>query len=343
MKIVNAWICQIDENKIEPIFGDIEISEGKIYNIISKDINDESNSAQSLTNAINAHGRVVTIPNVNYHDHIYSSLAKGLRLEGDFSNFYNILKNLWWKLDLLLDEDMIRASAQMTAIESIKKGITYIIDHHSSPHASENSLRTISEELENLGLRNILCFESTDRNGRELKEEGIKENINFLENYITENSKSMLGLHASFTLDDDTLKKAAELIREHDWSIHVHLCEDLSDIEESNRKYDSNPLKRFVDHNLLNSKSILAHGIHLNENEFRLVEESGAAIALNIDSNMNNSVGLHKYDLMYRNIPILIGTDGMHSNIPRSLKELFLQLRNYGLSFDDSFNFIINT
>ena len=343
MKIINAWICQIRDNSILPIFGDLEIKEGRIVSINETDFNLSKLNQHDNDDIINAHGRVLTIPNVNYHDHIYSRLAKGLNIKGDMSNFPNILKNLWWKLDSLLDLDMIRASAQMAALESIKSGVTYIIDHHSSPNSSKDSLKTISEELEKFNLRSLLCFETTDRNGANLKDKGFEENINFLNNHTTKNSKSLLGLHASFTLEEDSLIKASQLVKDNDWGVHVHLCEDISDVELSIDKYSASPMQRFIKYNLLNEKSIVAHGIHLDEKDFELIKESGASLVLNLDSNMNNAVGLQKYKMIPKEIPILVGTDGMHSNTARSLKELFLQVRHSGFSFDEAFSFMIKS
>ncbi|MBK7981942.1 MAG: amidohydrolase family protein [Ignavibacteriae bacterium] len=343
MKVINAWICKIKDNSVIPIFGDLEIEEGKIVKIEIRQFDLLNLRTSENSETIDAKGRVLTIPNVNFHDHIYSRLAKGLDIKGDMSNFPNILKNLWWKLDSLLDLEMIEASAKIAALESIQNGVTYIVDHHSSPNFAKDSLRTISKTLEDFNLRNVLCFETTDRNGKELSENGFNENINFLKNYTTVNSKSLLGLHASFTLDNDSLKNASKLIIENNWGIHVHICEDKSDVHLSQEKYSAKPMLRFEKYNLLNDKSILAHGIHLDEEDFELIKNSKASLVFNLDSNMNNSVGLQKFKMIPKEIPILIGTDGMHADVARSFKELFLQLRNAGLSFDDSFSFMIKT
>jgi len=343
MQIINAWICQIIDNSILPIFGNMKIQEGKIVSISEKDFDLSKLDKPYNDETIDAQGRVVTIPNVNYHDHIYSRLAKGLDIKGDMSNFPNILKNLWWKLDSILDLDMIRASAQMAALESISNGVTYVIDHHSSPKCAKNSLSTISDELKKFSIRNVLCFETTDRNGEKLKKDGLDENQSFLNSITDNDSKSLLGLHASFTLNNETLEEASKLVGSNNWGIHVHLCEDISDVSISKEKFNRRPMQRFSNFNLLNEKSILAHGIHLNEEDFELIKNSGASLVFNIDSNMNNFVGLQKYKMIPADIPILVGTDGMHSNVARSTKQLFLQLRNSGLSFDDSFKFIIKS
>jgi len=162
-------------------------------------------------------------------------------------------------------------------------------------------------------------------------------------NNTNENIKAMYGLHASFTLRDKTLKDVSEFIKQNDISVHVHLSEDKSDNELSLSKFEKNPIERFNDYGLLNSKTILAHGIHLTESDYQILESSGAALAYNLDSNLNNAVGLPNFRMVPNSTPVLVGTDGMHANIARSFKQLFLQLRNSGFSFDDAFCFIINS
>ncbi len=220
--ITNAWICQISGQKIIPVFGDILISNGCISDITKKDFKKfPLQPIQSSDKTIDAGGRVITVPMINFHDHFYSRLAKGLPIKGSMENFKNILQNLWWKLDLALDSEMIRASAQMAALESIRNGVTYIFDHHSSPNSANGSLEVISDVLSEFGLRGVLCFETTDRNGNQLSENGITENLKYFRNSTNKDFKAMLGLHASFTLNDDTLKKVSELVKElKHWNSH---------------------------------------------------------------------------------------------------------------------------
>ena len=174
MKITNAWICSITNDNIEPVFGDINISDGTISNIEERPFDSKKLFGDSVEdkNTINAGGRVVTIPNINFHDHFYSRLAKGLPIKGKMEYFHDILKNLWWKLDRVLDEKMIRASAQMAVLESVRQGVTYFFDHHSSPDSAKGSLNIISDVLNEIGLRGVLCFEVTDRNGKALLKTG---------------------------------------------------------------------------------------------------------------------------------------------------------------------------
>ncbi|OQX85849.1 hypothetical protein B6D60_07185 [candidate division KSB1 bacterium 4484_87] len=339
-KITDAWICQVQNEKVVPVFGDLILENDKIFRIEQKDFDQYLRSKREKSDAeYSADGRVITLPLINFHDHFYSRLAKGLPVSGKMDNFVGILENLWWKLDLLLDEEMIRASAQMAILESLQQGVTTIFDHHSSPLVAEQSLEIIGEEMEKFGLRGVLCFETTDRNGKELAQQGLQANIDFLSR---ENSdlKGVLGLHASFTLTDETMGKVSEIAEKFNCGVHIHLCEDSADVEISKEKFGAAPAQRLKKFNLLNEKTLLAHGVHLTDADYEIIEKSGSALIYNPDSNLNNSVGLPRYAAAPQNIPILPGTDGMHANIARTLKQLFLLYRSRSENPDDAFGWL---
>ncbi|MCX6170404.1 MAG: amidohydrolase family protein [Ignavibacteriales bacterium] len=335
--IENAWICPVIGEEILPLFGDITIANGMISKIRPKNFQTYLKNPEKVgKDSFNASGKVLTLPLVNFHDHIYSRLAKGLPLQGEFNNFQNVLHNLWWKLDRLLDNEMIVASAQMAAIESIRNGVTYIFDHHSSQNQIKGSLGLIKNALHTFDLRGVLCFESTDRNGTEQAIAGLNENKDFFTSQLNGDFHGMLGLHASFTLSDDLLSEAHKIQNQFDLGIHIHVAEDESDNKLSVEYAGSLPVSRLKKYKLMNDKSILVHGVHLKGKDFIKVSTGESALAFCPDSNLNNSVGLPQFGEIPKNIPFLVGTDGMHSNIAKSIKQLFLLSRGQGNSFDEA-------
>lgn len=339
--IENCWICAFTGTDIAPQFGDIVIINGFISKIRIKNFQTyQKNPDKVNKDSYNAYGRVVTLPQVNFHDHIYSRLAKGLPLKGDFGNFLNILHNLWWKLDRILDYDMIAASARMAALESIRNGVTYIFDHHSSQSKIEGSLNVIQDNLKSFGLRGVLCFECTDRNGYKNALKGLEENRNYYTSLPNEDFGAMLGLHASFTLSDDILTEAFSLKKNCNLGIHIHVAEDNTDIKLSEEYTKYKPVKRLLKYKLADDRSILVHGVHLKKKDFEMIEDNGAALAFCPDSNMNNAVGLPSFNIIPPGIPFLLGTDGMHSDMARAMKQVFLLSRHMGFSFEQSTNMV---
>jgi len=341
IKIANAWICQVNNRSLQPVFGDLHIEAGKISKIQQKNFQDfVDHPDRAPDKALNAGGRVLTLPLVNFHDHLYSRLAKGLATRGPMDNFQQVLENLWWKLDRALDIDMIQACGHMGALESIRQGVTYIFDHHASPLFTKKSLTVLGEVFKQHGLRGVFCFETSDRNGNDLAQQALDENLSFYKEQSDSDLKAMMGLHASFTLKNETLAKAGDLIRQLDMGIHIHLCEDRLDEAKSLELYGLSPVERLEKFKLLNPRSILSHGIYLQKADYRVISEHGCAIAYNPDSNLNNSVGLPTFTQVPDKIPVLIGTDGMHANIARSMKQLFLLYRHQKNSFGEVFQWI---
>lgn len=324
-----------DDFELVPYYGHLIIKEGKIHSY-SNSFNIDKDDYE----IIELNNKIVTKPLINFHEHSYSKLAKGFKIKSNLESFDKILSDYWWKEDLCLDEESIYYSALLTGIDSIKNGIGIIFDHHSSPNFVEGSLEILSKAYETLYIKNVLCYEISDRNNKVICNKSIDENFDFIQKN-KQNSKGMIGLHASFTLEDDTLKKIAEYNKNINAGIHVHICEGTEDTELSLLKYGKRPLNRFIDFGLCNSKSIFAHGVNLNNEELKYLENQNIALAINIDSNLNNAVGVHNYKQVINNL-VLTGTDGMHQNIFKSFKNLFLVSRLNGLSFEQSFNFIKN-
>jgi len=287
----------------------------------------ESSSSREIPSSIERldGGGKLAIPGlINAHTHLYSSLARGMSLPG-FSpaSFTQILEQLWWRLDKALDDKSIRTSAVIGAMEAARCGVTTLIDHHASPNAIPGSLDAVYDAVcEQVGLRAALCCEVSDRDELARRDEGIEENLRFINSITPENKRcaSQFGLHASFTLSDETLTRVAERLPENG-GVHIHVAEGPEDETQCVAEHGMRVVERLDRFGFLRPNSILVHCLHLNEEEKALVEERDAIIVHNPRSNMNNAVGLFDLDgFLSRNILTGLGTDGLGANM---LGELF--------------------
>ena len=101
----------------------------------------------------------------------------------------------------------------------------------------------------------------------------------------------MIGGHAPFTLGDETLDALAAVVRGTGRGFHVHVSEDPFDAAHSHHAYGQDPLARLAAHGLLSDRALVAHGVHLPAADRGILEASGAFLAHNARSNMNNHVG----------------------------------------------------
>lgn len=274
---------------------------------------------------IDVDGKVIMPGFINTHHHIYSAFARGMASSGKPNeNFLEILENLWWKIDKKLSLEDLKYSAYTTYIDCIKKGVTTVFDHNASPFAVTGSLDSIADAAKDLGLRTCLCYEVSDRDGEKIAQEGIDENINFIKKYNTDEQnmiKGMFGLHASFTLSDETLRKCDEELKGLNAGYHVHVAEGIDDLEQCLEKYGKRVVERLRDMNILGDKTIAVHCIHVTDDELNILRDTNTMVVHNPESNMGNAVGCQPFlELHQKGITIGLGTDGYTSDMTESMK-----------------------
>ncbi len=264
---------------------------------------------------LDARGKVVLPGLINAHTHFYSAFARGLTLAPPSQHFNDVLRNLWWRLDKALDLDAVRRSALVGCLEAIRHGCTTLIDHHASPRAVTGSLEAIASAVKTTGLRACLCYEVSDRDGAAIGEAGQQENAAFLARCAREQDpqlRALFGLHASFTLSDATLERAAALAADTGAGFHIHVAEAESDQHDCLSRHGERIVPRLVRHGILGPRSIAAHAVHVFPPELEALAQSGCTVVHNPQSNLNNAVGIADLvALRAHGVPVALGTDAM--------------------------------
>ena len=274
---------------------------------------------------IDCSGCLVIPGNVCAHTHVYSALARGMpfSLEGP-TNFLEILQRVWWRLDRALDEPSVRASAEVGAMEALLAGTTTLVDHHASPNAIDGSLDVVSQAFGRLGLRSVVCYEVSDRDGPERARAGVAENTRFAHRNNGGLARGLIGAHASFTLSDETLEACVDAARSAGVGLHVHAAEDGADERDSTARFGMRVAQRLAQAGALTDETLLAHCVHLDAAECDLVREAGATVAHNARSNMNNAVGRTPLGALGA---VALGTDGIGADMFEESRAGFFRLR----------------
>lgn len=277
---------------------------------------------------LDAGGRLVMPGLICAHTHFYGLFSRGMGLRQEPpANFTQILERLWWCLDKALSPEDIRYSALVGLVDAIRHGATTLFDHHASPRAIPNSLDVIAEAVTQAGIRSCLCYEVSDRDGLQTTHEGLEENVRFIRRAKKHPGllAGMFGLHASLTLSDKTLARAAELGRDMDVGFHIHVAEDAVDEDDSVRKSGLRVVERLAHHEMLGPKTIAAHCVHVNDNEMALLRETDTRVVHNPRSNMNNAVGVANVPQMLgMGIEVGLGNDGFSNNMFAEMKTTYL-------------------
>ncbi len=279
---------------------------------------------------IDCGGAVVMPGMVNGHTHLYSALAVGMPAPPrQPKNFLEILQSVWWRLDRALDAPSIETSARVGALEALRCGTTTLIDHHASPNCIAGSLDLIQRGIDSVGLRGVLSYEATDRNGAAGRDGGIAENRRFLQKCAAEkNGKfaALVGAHAAFTLDDETLDELVALADEYRVGVHIHVAEDPCDEETCRRQHRIALVERLAAHGLLAPQHLFAHGTHLSDDAVARVNEAKLTLAHNPRSNMNNAVGYSPIGKLL--CPVMLGTDGIGADMFTEARHAWFKSRD---------------
>lgn len=284
------------------------------------------------------HGRLVMPGMVCSHNHFYSGLSRGIQANiAPSPDFISTLKNLWWRLDRTLDEESLYYSGLICALEAVRSGCTSVIDHHASPGYIAGSLSQLRNAFLKVGLRGMTCFETTDRNNgtRELRT-GVEENIRFANEIDAAKQKgeqpwlveAHIGAHAPFTVSDEGLAMLSEALKVTGRGLHIHAAEDSYDVSHSHHHYGKDLLVRLADYDLINSKTLIAHGLYLSDTDIELLNAQDGFLVHNARSNMNNHVGYNARLPQIRNLAL--GTDGIGSDMFEEMKFAFFKHRDAG-------------
>ncbi|HUK64934.1 MAG TPA: amidohydrolase family protein [Dongiaceae bacterium] len=253
---------------------------------------------------------------VNAHTHLYSALAPfGLPVPSPApASFPEILRAVWWRLDRALDERALVAGARLHAGEALLAGTTTLVDHHESPGMIEGSLELLADACDTIGIRAVLCYGATERNGgREEAEAGLGECRRFLLANRRPRVRGVVGLHASFTVSDDTVRESGRLCAELGTVLHTHLAEDRCDLDDARARGHAGPLERLFDLGALPPGSILAHGVLLDTRQVERCERAGVWLVQNPRSNRANRVGFAT--AVAAGTRVALGTDGFPSDL----------------------------
>ena len=273
---------------------------------------------------VDAKGGVIMPAFINTHEHIYSAMARGLSIKGyDSKGFLEILDGMWWTIDRHLTNEATRQSARVTYLDSIKNGVTTVFDHHASFGEIHDSLFAIEDAAKEFGLRTCLCYEISDRDGMDKAKEAVMENAAWIKHALADDSDmiaGMMGMHAQFTISDETMALAAAN-KPDEVGYHIHVAEGIEDLHHCLKHYGKRIVDRLMDCNILGSKTLLAHCIYVNPHEMELIKETDTMVVHNPESNMGNACGCPPtMEIVHRGILTGLGTDGYTQDMLESYK-----------------------
>ena len=321
----NATLVEIEPARVRRGTLVIDPTTGRISQVL------DAGAPVPTGERLDCRGAVVMPGWVCAHTHLYSALARGMPVPAEApQNFLQILERVWWKLDRALDAETIELSVLVGALEAARSGTTTLIDHHASPAFIDGSLDVVADALDRVGLRGLVCYEVSDRGGEAEARAGVAENDRFLSSLPRRGGRvrGLVGAHAAFTIGASTADRLAEVSHRHAAGLHIHVAEDALDARK-----DQRPVVAWLaERGLLDERTLLAHCVHVTDEEVDLIRSAGAHVAHNPRSNANNAVGYSRPGRFGDRL--LIGTDGIGADMPAEALFAFFAARDHAHAFD---------
>lgn len=295
--ITNGHVLTMDAAFTDHPGGAVAIKDGKISAV--GDL-----TGQEAAQVIDAKGGLIIPGLINTHCHAAMTLFRGLADDRPLDQF---LQTVWAAEGAHITPDTVHIGATLGAAEMALGGVTHVVDmywHFESTIAAAADI--------GIGLTTgpvFIAFDGLDGQPWDQRVANAEAAI-----AAHPDTHLMLMPHSCYTMDADKLRTVADLAAKHALPIHIHAAEAPSEMEQVQQIYGKRPIAVLEETGILAHPTLLAHGVHLDDQEIWLLANRQASVAHNPLSNAKLASGtMRTHDLAQASIPLSLGTDGASS------------------------------
>ncbi len=264
---------------------------------------------------IDASGKFVLPGLFNAHTHLAMTLFRGFAEDMPLMDW---LEKKIWRAEKKLTPKDVYWGSMLGILEMLKTGTTAFSDLYI--HMDE-----VAKAVGETGIRAVLCYGMADRGDREKAEKELKIGTEFIKNWdnaFNGRIKAIYGPHAPYTCTPEFLKEVKRKANELGTLVHIHVSETKREVEEIERRYGKTPVRLLDDIGFLDDRTVIAHGIWLDDEELKILKERGVSVVHCPVSNLKLASGIARVvDMVRLGINVCLGTDGAASNNTYNLFE----------------------
>lgn len=257
---------------------------------------------------IDAAGMALLPGLVNGHTHAAMTLMRGY---GDDLPLMKWLQDRIWPTEAKLTADDVYWGTRLACVEMIRSGTVRFWDMYWQPEA-------VARAVEDAGVRAAVALPLVDGLDPD-KSDALRADAERVLDALADSGPritSTLGPHAIYTVSEKSLHWVAELSAERDLPVHIHLSETEGEVHDCLAAHGVRPAQYLDRIGVLTPRTVLAHGVWLDDDELALVGGRGATAVTNPVSNLKLADGgVFPYGkARTHGIPVGLGTDGAASN-----------------------------
>ena len=300
-----GWVLTVDDHDTIVTDGLVVVDEGVIVDVGTvAALSGRYRSSQVMRLAHHA-----LLPGlVNSHTHLAMTMFRGFADDRDLDAF---LATLVPVESAVLTAERVEVGTRAAAVESVLAGTTTALDMYffcdaALAGAQQVGLRLVTGPvfLDGGGPASPDRDHLIDWAGRWLSEHPARSGW-----------RPALAPHSTYLVSPEHLSTLGDLAADHDATLHIHAAETASEVDLVRSLHACRPVELLAQLDLLGERTVLAHGVHLNDVEIELVATSGASVAHCPASNMKLGSGLARVpELLAAGANVGLGTDGAASS-----------------------------
>ncbi|WP_223066661.1 amidohydrolase [Paenibacillus caui] len=245
---------------------------------------------------------------INTHGHAAMSLLRGY---GDDMVLQEWLQEKMWPMEAKFTSDDVYWGTSLSVLEMLKGGTTTFLDMY-------DHMDQVAKVAESSGIRAVLTRGVIGLCPPEVQTAKLEDAITFAKTWhggANGRITAMMSPHAPYTCPPDYIERIVQAAHDLDLPLHTHMSETRAEVEQNVRDYGVRPAEHLLKLGLFSRPSLVAHAVHLLDEEIEILAEHQVAVSHNPGSNLKLASGVARVvDLLKAGVTVSLGTDGAASN-----------------------------
>lgn len=302
--LINATLVPLTGEEVVPQ-GALGITEDRITYVGSVPAPAE---LEAYDEVIDCDGKAILPGLINTHCHAAMSLLRGY---ADDLPLQKWLEEEMWPLEARFTSTQVHAGTALSVLEMIRSGTTCFLDMY-------DHMDTVAQIVAESGMRARLCRGVIGFGSDELRNHKFHEAVAFATEWNGQANgriTTMLAPHAPYTCSPDFIRRFVEKAAELKLPIHTHMSETAKEVQQNVDEYGVRPVEHLRSLGFFDLPSLVAHAVHLTDEEIEILAEYDVKIAHNPGSNLKLGSGIAPIPKMLKKgIRPGLATDGAASN-----------------------------
>ncbi|GGH24144.1 amidohydrolase [Paenibacillus segetis] len=245
---------------------------------------------------------------VNTHGHAAMSLLRGY---GDDLALQVWLQDKMWPMEAKFTGSDVYWGTSLSVLEMLKGGTTTFLDMY-------DQMDQVAKVVEESGIRAVLMRGAIGLCPEDVQRQKLAEAVSFAKDWHGKADgriTTMISPHSPYTCPPNFFEKFVQASHDLNLPIHTHMSETKAEVEQNVIDFGVRPVQHLLNMGMFSRPSLVAHGVHLTDEEIEILSAHQVGVSHNPGSNLKLASGIARVpELLKAGVTVSLGTDGAASN-----------------------------